>query len=689
MQKTGSKFLVLDYETFSEHDLKKSGAFEYAAHKSTEILCAGFAVGTREELKSAPVKLWSPMPEFREEYGGNFKDLLSALADESLTIVAHNALFEQVITRFVFGKKYMYSKPYFQNIPVDRWVCTASLARSIAIPGKLEMLGAALGLAHQKDKEGHRLMLKLSKPKRPSKKDPSTRHTKKEEYQRLFEYCLQDVRTEIDAFLALPELPEKERKLWLLDQRMNLEGFAVDRDLVKGALKLIARETEEMDKEIKRVTKGQVDSARQRNEVLNFLKRNGVLLPDLRAETVRDTLADERFSNISDECQRVLEIREAASKSSTAKYSAFEIRSRFDGRARDNTIFFGAHTGRQSGTGLQPQNLFKTVLKQEDVDTGLELIRRRDFHTIKALYDNPMKLYASALRSCIVSKPEHTLDVGDFATIEVRVLFWLAGHQKGLDALANGVCLYSDQAGEIYNKDPAKILAGYKAGNKEALFMRTVGKHAVLGAGFGIGLNGEKFKAMCKMFGVEVSIELAQRAVRAYRNKHPRIPIFWTNVEKAAIMAVKSPGKKFRHGYLVWCKEGNFLTVQLPIGRKLHYFKPMIAVTESPWGPKETLSYRAVNSVTKKFDRVTSWGGVLTENVVQAVARDLLMESLLRLDNTKLYRPILSVHDEIVCERDVKKGSTEEFVKIMSEVPSWAKGIPIKVEGWSEPRYRK
>lgn len=120
MQKTGSKFLVLDYETFSEHDLKKSGAFEYAAHKSTEILCAGFSVGTREELKTAPVKLWSPMPEFRKEYGDNFSHLLKSLEDESLTIVAHNALFEQVITRFVFGLKYMYSKAYLQKIPVER-----------------------------------------------------------------------------------------------------------------------------------------------------------------------------------------------------------------------------------------------------------------------------------------------------------------------------------------------------------------------------------------------------------------------------------------------------------------------------------------------------------------------------------------------------------------------------------------
>lgn len=682
----GERFLVLDYETFSEHDLKKSGAFEYAAHPSTEILCAGFAIGTREELKTAPVKLWTSLPEFREKYGHNFGELLRALLDETVTIVAHNALFEQVITKFPFARA-MYSRPYLSSIPIHRWICTASLARSIGIPGKLEMAGAALGLAHQKDKEGHRLMLKLCKPKKPSKKDPSTRHQKPEELERLFEYCVQDVRTEIDLFLALPALPEKERKLWLLDQRMNIEGFKVDRPLVQGALTLIEKEAEEMDLEIGEITNGLIASARQRNEVVKFLKTKGVALPDLRAETVRDVLLDKRLKCAVS--KRVLEIREAASKSSTAKFQAFEVRSRFDGRARDNTIFFGAHTGRQSGTGLQPQNLFKTVVKQEDLEAALPLIERKDFHAIKALFDKPMKLYASALRSCIVAEDGHTLDVGDFATIEVRVLFWLAGHQKGLDALASGKCLYSEQAGQIYNRNPEDILKGYKAGDKEALFMRTVGKHAVLGAGFGIGLNGEKFKAMCKMFGVEVSIELAQRAVRAYRNTHARIPIFWTNVEKAAIMAVKSPSKKFRLGHLVWCKEGNFLTVKLPIGRKLHYFKPMITTQETPWGHKEVLSYRALNSVTKKFDRVTSWGGILCENVVQACARDLLMEALLRLDEDGRHKPILSVHDEIVCERKLGVSSTEEFLRIMSEVPDWAKGIPIKVEGWSETRYRK
>lgn len=681
------RFLVLDYETFSAHDLKKAGAFEYAAHKSTEILCAGYAVGTRDELRTAPVKLWSPMAAFADTYGPNFTDLYQNLMDPKVIIVAHNALFEQVITRFVFGLKGMYSKKYLQEIPVDRWVCTASLARSIGIPGKLEGAGAALGLRHQKDKEGHRLMLKLSKPKKPSKKDPSKRWEKREEYERLFGYCAQDVRSEIDLFLALPALPEKERKLWLLDQRMNLEGFKVDRSLVGGALKLIAHETKRLDYETQILTGGKVSSTRQRDAVLKFLKSKGVDVPNLQSATVTEVLQNPKFSNIPDSAQRILEIREAASKSSTAKYQAFEIRSRFDGRARDNTIFFGAHTGRQSGTGLQPQNLFKTVLPQDDLEAAFPLIKSSDNHAIEALYPAPMKLYASTLRSCIIAEDGHVLDVGDFATIEVRVLFWLAGHKKGLEALAAGRDLYLEMASVIFRTDLEALTREYHAGSMRAKSMRQLGKTVVLGAGFGIGWK--KFLASCKQQRIDITEELAVNAVKAYRNTHARVPLFWTNIEKAALMALKAPGKRFRLGHIVWCKEKNFLTVELPIGRKLHYFDPRIRMKETPWGSQQALTYMAVNSVTKNFERADSWGGVLTENVVQAVARDLLMEALLRLDASKIYKPILSVHDEIVCERNIQSGNTKEFLKLMEQVPPWAEGIPIKVEGWTESRYRK
>lgn len=387
--------------------------------------------------------------------------------------------------------------------------------------------------------------------------------------------------------------------------------------------------------------------------------------------------------------REILEIREAISRSSTAKYQAFELRSRHDGRARDNTIFFGAHTGRQAGTGLQPQNLFKTVIPQEELEVGIKLIRRKDRHTIEALFEKPMDLYASAIRSCIVAAPNCILDVGDFATIEVRVLFWLAGHAKGLKTLADGRDLYLEMASYIYGLNLAKLAQKFEAGDSDAKQKRQLGKQTVLGAGFGIGIGGEKFQATCKQYGIAIGLDLARSAIQAYRKLHAPIPGFWTGIEKAARLAILHPGKAFRCGFLVWKKEGEFLTVKLPMGRKLSYYKPRIDRTQTLYGERLQISYLGVVSQSKKFLRVHTWGGKLTENVVQAVARDLVMEALLRLEKTGIYFPVLAVHDEIVGERNKEKGSTEEFEKIMSEVPEWASGLPIKVEAWSEDRYRK
>jgi DNA polymerase len=223
---------------------------------------------------------------------------------------------------------------------------------------------------------------------------------------------------------------------------------------------------------------------------------------------------------------------------------------------------------------------------------------------------------------------------------------------------------------------------------------RQLGKQVVLGAGYGIGMNGEKFRDTCKKYGIEISLDLAQRAVRAYRDLHRPIPAFWENIEKAATLALENPGKGLRIGHLRWCYEKPYLTVRLPIGRKLHYYKPTLELKEagfgsqSLYGPKPTLFFWGTNSKTKKLEKISTWGGKLTENVVQAVSRDLLYEALQRLESSTS-KPVLAVHDEIVCERKQGVGDLKSFLNTMSLAPEWAKGLPIKVEGWSEKRYRK
>lgn len=680
MKKT---YLILDYETFSEAPLKKVGAFEYSVHPSTEIMCVAFRLGTRETLSKAKTRLWIP-----SQGNAGLSEFLRALRDPAIDLVAHNSFFEQVITANVLSRVATGVK----KIPIERWHCTGALARSRGLPGSLEEAGKALGLEHQKDGEGHRLMLKLSKPRRPSKNNPSTRHDDPEELNRLALYCKRDVDSETELFLKLPELHPRERQFWILNQVMNHRGFGVDRQLVQNAQKLIALETKRLDQRIKVITNGRLYSVRQRDGTLDFIRRRGVKLENLQAKTIADKLKEE----IPDATAReILEIRNAISRSSTSKYIAFDLRSKYDSRLRDNTVFFGAHTGRESGSGVQPQNLFKRVLSQEDVSVGIELIKKGDSHALECLFDKPMDLYASSLRGCIVPGRGCALDVGDFATIEVRVLFWLADETTGLEEIRNGVDLYCAMAGTIYGIDPKRIKVLYSQNEDEATKQRQLGKETVLGSGFGIGVGGTKFQKSAANKGINISLELAKAAVRAYREKYWRVPVFWRNVESACIKATKHPGKKFRLGKLLIQRQGEFLEITLPIGRKFSYFKPRVVSKLGPWGETEVLSYVGVLSPSKVVGRIETWGGKLTENFVQAIARDLLLEACLGLEQAGISKPVLAVHDEIVCERNMltqpenPESELARFINTMERVPDWAGDLPIKVEAWSAKRYRK
>lgn len=681
------QYLILDYETFSECDLKKAGAWEYSMHPSTEILCVGFKTGTKETLREAPVQLYVPSGDAGTE--GAFSNFYQALRNPDVHLVAHNAFFEQVITRNVFGKKLMYSRPELQTIPIERWTCTAATARSFGLPGKLEQVGLALKLTNQKDMEGHRAMLKLSKTRKFSKKNPLDFHdteTAETDYESLYLYCMMDIDTETELFLKLPSMTEREREFWILDQKINMRGFHVDRELVTKALPQIAKESKRLDGRVKEMTAGHLNSTRQVAKLKAYLKKLGCDMENLQGDTIRDRL---KLGGLDPQAAELLDIRQSSGRSSTSKYTAFEMRSRTDGRARDNLMFYGAHTGRQSGTGLQPQNLFTRTFSQDEVEWAIELVKAGDTEAIEAFFGRPMDVYASLLRSCIVAAPGKVLNVGDFSKVEVCVLFWLAGHTKGIHALNNGIDLYIQMASVIYNLPVDVITKRYKAGEVVALLMRQLGKQTVLGAGFGIGVGGEKFLATAQSYGMDIDLRLAQKSVRAYRDLHRPIPIFWSNLEAAAVRAMREPGKRFKIGKLVWQRKGSFLTCQLPIGRKLYYYKPQLRMVPTMYGDKPTLTYWGVDSVTKKFVRQKTWGGKLTENVVQAVARDLLWEATEEVENYTGSDVIVTVHDELIGESDPGEKHLQDFLTGMGKAPVWAEGLPIQVEGWQAERYRK
>ncbi len=683
-----TEFLLVDFETYSEVELGDYGAAEYSRHPSTEILCIGYLSGTRDELADADAKVFVP-PSNGDGLAIDTEFML-LLTRPDVVIVAHNTFFEQCITENVLTRyRNLIRSSKARGIPLERWICTASQARACGLPGKLEMVGPALNLPHQKDMAGHRVMLKLSKPRKPTKNDPSTRYTPEnapDDFAKLYSYCGDDLLAERDLFLKLPPLSDNERRVWLLNQKMNHRGFAVDRDLVTGALHCIEKTTAKLDARFQELTG--LNSARQREATRAHLERLGVVLPNMQAGTIDDVL--DKPSAMPAEAREILEIRQSISKSSTAKYAAFDWRSRSDGRARDNTIYHGAGTGRGAGTGLQPQNLFKSTLPYPDVLTGIELIKRRDVNAIEALYERPMELYSSAIRGCIVAPKGSTLDVGDFATIEVRVLFWLAGDTRGLKKLADGSPIYLEMAAKIFELKLSKLLADYEAKVEGTYDQRQLGKATVLGSGFGIGLGGEKFVAAAKqMAGLTISQSLAQKCVAAYREEHPAVVAFWNTIERAATLALTNPGKTYKHGRLRWKKIGPWLTCELPSGRLMRYFGAKMQMVKTLYGTKLAITYRSINSKTHQFDRQSTWGGKLAENATQAVARDLLMDALIRLDE-RGHLPVLDVHDEVVAERpDTFARSGHAMFEIMEEAPAWADGLPIKVEGWSETRYRK
>lgn len=667
-------YAVIDYETFSEAPLKKCGAAEYSVHPSTEIICVAWKIGTRQTLRDAKTESWAPNDACSG--GCSPGEFIAALRDPNTLLVAHNALFEQLITRNVFATKYMYSKKAeIQAIPVNRWICTASLAATLALPRKLEGAADALKLNTRKDMEGSKLIMKWCKPRKPTKKDPSTRHTDPLELARVLQYCETDVDAETELFLRCPPLSETERKIWELDQVINQRGFMVDRPLIETVLTMIETESKILNDETDSMSFGSLASATQRDGVLEWLQAEGVFLPDLRKKTVDDALSD---GLVSGEAKRMLELRQAISKTSTAKYRMLELRSRHDSRIRDILLYHGCSTGRWVGTGVQPQNLPKNSIGNSI--QAAEILREGDLELVRLIYGDPMTVFSSCLRNTIVAPEGVTLDVADYAAIEARVLFWVARHEAGMQAFRDERDLYKEMAVNIFKVKISEV----------STFQRFVAKQVMLGCGYSMG--AKKFVAYCALMGKEVTQELADAAVASYRSIHWPVVRLWDNIGKAAIAAVQNPGKKYTINRTQWYVRDGFLICVLPSGRKLYYREPSVSYEETPWGEKRPCLYHfGVNSYTKKWENQKTYGGRLVENVVQGIARDLMAEAMLRIEARGPWAIVLSVHDELIAERDLTlgDGSIEEFNELMATLPAWAEGCPVKAEGFSSDRYHK
>lgn len=651
------KYLILDYETRSKVDLKKAGAFEYSRDPSTEILCAAWCIV--ENGVAGPVETWSPF------LNGNRWTL-----PDFDRVVAHNAFFEWCITSAKASRHLTCGLFPYVFSERDKWICTAALAASYALPRSLENACLALDLPFKKDTEGRRLILKYCKPRKPTKANRDLWHRKTSELKRIIEYCASDIRAETALFLRLKELNPIEKKVWCLDQAINERGFSVDRHAVKRALSMIEIEASKLEREIWHLTRGEVRSTKQRDATLKVLSSMGLEMPDLQAGTVEKFLP-----KATGPAKRLLEIRQSLSKSSTAKYNAFEIRSRYDGRCRDNLFYHAASTGRWGGSGVQPQNFPRGTIK--NLDVACQVLKTCDLEHIRLLYGDPMQFFSSCLRGMIVTPKGKTLFCADYNAIETRVLFWLANHEEGLTAFREGVDLYKEMAREIFRLEDVWLVTSAQ---------RQLGKQAILGCGYGMGFK--KFQKTCEMQKQKVTPELARVAVDAYRELHFPVVELWGKYERIAILATKSK-KKLRVNHTTWWVEDGFLFCELPSGRRLAYYKPQVTHVKTPYGQvRETLFHYGVDSLTKKWVLSSTYGGKLVENVVQGVARDFMASAMLKLEDAG-YDLVLTVHDEILAERENGQGSIDDFCKIMSTNPDWGLGCPLKVEGWSGNRYHK
>lgn len=670
------KYCVLDFETYSECELSECGAHVYAEHSTTRVLCASWMFGTLETLEDAVIRNIPPL------VSRNIEEIVEAIEmsaemDPELIFVAHNAQFERAILRSVLKCSENVLNP-------RRWRCTMSMSMAVGLPRSLEQVSNVLNLPVTKDMEGAGLMKKITVPASITKNntDKMRLHTE-DNLIRLAEYCMMDVVAEVWLFLTLPQLNDTEQQVWEMDQEINDRGMCIDSQLVENAYLLLMDEVERAEVRVKELTHGEVSSAREVKKFSDYLKRFNIEIPNLTKETVEAHVDQRTFEHIP-EVQELLELRLIASKSSTAKFESFLNHRCSDSRVRGSLVYHAASTGRWGGAGVQPQNLPRPHLSQHAIDVMTNIVKNEPDGAgdwVRALDRNTLACFSSLLRSAIVAESGYILDVADFNAIELRVAYWLAGFDKGLDDFRNNRPMYEEMAQKIYKLDNIKDVSGTQ---------RTTGKVVNLGCIYGMG--GNKLLGQFKKYRLDVDEEFANLCVQIFRQEHMPIQQMWRNYERAALAAINSPGQRFDINRVSWIYENNFLLCELPSGRFIRYPYAEIKMMVPGFGgdPKPTICYWGVNSQTRKWTQKQTYGGKLTENISQAVAREVMAHAMLRVRETGYWKLVLSIHDELISERaEGGPGDLKSYESILGESPGWAPDLPLVAKGYSSYRYKK
>lgn len=653
--------LSIDIETKSSVDITKAGAYRYAQSEDFEILLFAYKYD-EEDVQLVDLTVEERIPE----------RILTALMNPNVVKHAYNAAFEW----------YCLNTAGYRT-PLEQWNCTMIHGLYCGYTAGLDATGKAIGLPQDKQKlsTGKALIRYFCTPCKPTKSNGGRswnlpKHAP-EKWELFREYCKQDVVTENEILKRLQAfpVPKEEQRLWRMDILMNAYGVRVDTNLIAGALAIDSHSTECLTAEAFRITG--LSNPNSATQLQQWLSGKGVDIPNLQKATVEEYLQRE---DLPDDARKILEIRQQLGKTSIKKYVAMDTAKGADDRVRGLTQFYGANrTGRWAGRLVQLQNLPRNYLKT--LDYARNLVKDKNYDGIKLLYGNVPDTLSQLIRTAFIPSDGNKFVVADFSAIEARVIAWLAGEQWVNKVFATHGKIYEATASQMFHVPIEKIAKG----NPE-YSLRQKGKVATLALGYQGGTA-----ALIAMGALNMGLaeEELPDIVQRWRSANPRIRDLWYAVEQAALTTMQTAQPQGIYG-LIFRYEGDlvygqsFLTVQLPSGRKLFYPKPFLQ--ENQFG-KMAIHYYTVGQQTRKWEVASTYGGKMTENIVQAIARDCLAETLKRIDRMGL-QVVFHVHDEVIIDAPVSI-TVDEICDLMAEPIPWAPGLILKGAGFESDYYMK
>ena len=645
------KTISIDIETYSSVNLQKAGVYKYAESEDFEVLLFAYAIDNHETIIVDLAK-GETIPAV----------ILDALKDDSIIKWAFNAQFERVcLSRYLGLKQGEFLNP-------KSWRCSMIWSAYLGLPLSLEKVGQVLGLDKQKLSEGKDLIRYFCVPCKPTKGNQErTRnhyYHDLEKWEQFKAYNVRDVDTEkaIQNKLFKFPVPEFLWEEYQLDQLINDKGIQVDLNFVEKAIQLDEEVRNQLLIKMQEMT--HLENPNSVKQLKDWLAQKEVQTESLDKKTVQDMVHQN-----NGEIAEVLSIRLKLAKSSIKKYQAMRDVACFDSRCRGMFQFLGANrTGRFSGRNIQLQNLPRNYL--EELDEVRSIVRQGNYEGLMLLYDDIPDVLSQLIRTAFIPKTGHSFFVADFSAIEARVLAWLAGERWREKLFKNGGDIYCMSASQMFGVPVEK-----HGQNSE---LRQKGKIAELACGYGGSVGALKNMGALEM-GLEEE-ELPQ-LVSAWREANPNIVDLWWAVDKAVKESITKRIQTSTHGIIFHCHSG-LLRITLPSRRKLTYVKPQIGVNQ--FGG-ESVAYEGIGG-TKKWERIESYGPKFVENIVQAIARDILVYGMKAL--SKKYTIVAHVHDEVIIEASSNE-SIEDICSIMCDSPEWANGLILNADGYVCDFYKK